>query len=869
MSDDESEMETMCVEETGRALDDQRNFEAEEEDEVTQLSSDGDSVAEDGGQQAAVIVEHDDSNIADGENTMALDEELSNQPDNTDAKDSQVEEEEHFSETTASAQGYEEPADAGKENPEPDTEMVSEDEFPAENVKQLDTEAVSDEELQEMPADALGTEDVSDDELPPPVKKKRKHRHHSSSEDDHSSSDKDKDGKKKKRKHESSEKKSKSSRSSKEKKREKSKSPSKSRGSRESSPKRKTHTSKSSGSTKSKTLPELEKYWKAVRDDPADFTGWTYLLQYVDQESDVEAAREAYDAFLRIYPYCYGYWRKYAEYERSKGDKSKCEEVFSRGLKAIPLSVDLWLHYLTFCKSSMKDNEEALRKQFERAIDRCGLEFRSDRLWDFYISWESDLKNYQNVFAIYDRLLATPVLGFKTHFDNFSKFVQDNQPNKILSVDEFLELRAEAVQKIKEKGLPNADPTVAPPPGDDLVEEEPNPASVDEETKIMRDKIIALRRKIFKNTANEVAKRWKFEEAIKRPYFHVKPLETAQLNTWRDYLDFEISTGDVKRAVILFERCLIACAMYEEFWLKYIRYLECSDSFDDLVRNVYQRACLIHHCKKPYLALEWAAFEESKCNIEEARKVLNHIEKQVPNMLLVFVRRINLERRVKNLEGAAKLYEYYLKNNNRNRYIYTSLSAKYSYFCHLVLNDIDKAIDVLNKAVEKYPDEIKLYIALLNMYMKKQKPVQDCLTVYNKVLEKETFDPETRIKFAQQKIEMLEDYGANVGEISKAHREFSALVKQIMEHGKGHNSRDDKTGSDDSRSKVKNENHGPPQSSMNSGSPGYTNANYTNNYQGGGQAYGGGNSGQYSSQASYNATEIGVSGMAERNSSEE
>lgn len=59
--------------------------------------------------------------------------------------------------------------------------MVSEDEFPAENVKQLDTEAVSDEELQEMPADALGTEDVSDDELPPPVKKKRKHRHHSSS----------------------------------------------------------------------------------------------------------------------------------------------------------------------------------------------------------------------------------------------------------------------------------------------------------------------------------------------------------------------------------------------------------------------------------------------------------------------------------------------------------------------------------------------------------------------------------------------------------------------------------------------------------------------------------------------------------------
>ena len=33
-----------------------------------------------------------------------------------------------------------------------------------------------------------------------------------------------------------------------------------------------------------KESTELEKYWKAVRENPADFTGWTYLLQYVEQE---------------------------------------------------------------------------------------------------------------------------------------------------------------------------------------------------------------------------------------------------------------------------------------------------------------------------------------------------------------------------------------------------------------------------------------------------------------------------------------------------------------------------------------------------------------------------------------------------------
>lgn len=31
-------------------------------------------------------------------------------------------------------------------------------------------------------------------------------------------------------------------------------------------------------------LPELEKYWKPVIEDATNFSGWTYLLQYVDQE---------------------------------------------------------------------------------------------------------------------------------------------------------------------------------------------------------------------------------------------------------------------------------------------------------------------------------------------------------------------------------------------------------------------------------------------------------------------------------------------------------------------------------------------------------------------------------------------------------
>ena len=33
-------------------------------------------------------------------------------------------------------------------------------------------------------------------------------------------------------------------------------------------------------------------------------------------------------------------------------------------------------------------------------------------------------------------------------------------------------------------------------------------------------------------------------------------------------MDFEISTGHHERIVVLFERCMIACALYEDFWMK-------------------------------------------------------------------------------------------------------------------------------------------------------------------------------------------------------------------------------------------------------------------------------------------------------------
>jgi len=101
---------------------------------------------------------------------------------------------------------------------------------------------------------------------------------------------------------------------------------------------------------------KVTKYWTAVRENPSDFTSWTCLLQIVDQENLLEEGRMVYEEFFKWYPYCYGYWKKYSDLEKKNGFLDKCENVFKAGIKAIPLSIDLWIHYLNFMSQNTTEN---------------------------------------------------------------------------------------------------------------------------------------------------------------------------------------------------------------------------------------------------------------------------------------------------------------------------------------------------------------------------------------------------------------------------------------------------------------------------------------------------------------------------------
>lgn len=307
----------------------------------------------------------------------------------------------------------------------------------------------------------------------------------------------------------------------------------------------------------------------------------------------------------------------------------------------------------------------------------------------------------------------------------------------------------------------------------------------EEEIAAIKDRVISARRKVHKVTVGAVTARWSFEEGIKRPYFHVKPLERAQLKNWKDYLDFEIEKGDRERILVLFERCLIACALYDEFWLKMLRYLESlgdqSTQVLNITREVYRRACRIHHPDKPSLHLMWAAFEECQLNFDSAAEILERIEQRCPNLLQIAYRRINVERRRGALEKCQELYKHYIENS-KNKAIAGSLSIKYARFLNKICNDLDAGLAALQQALERDPANTRVALQMIDLCLQRPTVVEDeVVQIMDKFMERADIEPDQKVLFAQRKVEFLEDFGSSAKGLQDAQRALQQALGKATE----------------------------------------------------------------------------------------
>ncbi|XP_017545618.1 pre-mRNA-processing factor 39 isoform X2 [Pygocentrus nattereri] len=554
---------------------------------------------------------------------------------------------------------------------------------------------------------------------------------------------------------------------------------------------------------------DFDRLWKVVSDNPQDFNGWTDLLQYCEQEGHMTASRRALNAFLVKYPLCYGYWKKFADMERRAGHNSKAEEVCVRGLKAIPLSVDLWIHYINLLlgtlNMNLSESIERIRSAFEEAVTASGWDWHSDRLWDLYAEWEKEQGNLLAMTVVYDRVMRVPTQLYSTHYEKLKSHLTSHALQDVLSPEDYIKLRAEykqiQIQAKKEGSNPTADEEEERPPGED----EPADSGKDSEEAMqkMQELLLASREQMYLQNESEVRKRWNYEEGIKRPYFHVKPLDRAQLKAWHSYLDWEMAEAQAvqeviegtsveapehskvsesvaghKRVLILFERCLIACALYEEFWDKYVRYLE-PRSLEE-TRSVYRQACEVHLPYKHSFRLQWSTFEERHGNILEAQRILESLEQYMPGLAMVRLRRAGLERRLGRLDKAESLLREAVEQNKDKPHLHAFFSIKLARFLLKLGKNPSKARAVLQEAIELSPDNSKLYLNLLELEVSGDLRVngggiQQCVS---KALAA-PLSPKTKILFSQRGLQFAEDFGTTVQSVLSIYEEHQKLLDEL------------------------------------------------------------------------------------------
>ncbi|EDV21608.1 uncharacterized protein TRIADDRAFT_59779 [Trichoplax adhaerens] len=471
---------------------------------------------------------------------------------------------------------------------------------------------------------------------------------------------------------------------------------------------------------------ELEAYWKPVRQNSSDFDSWTYLLQYVEKKEDFSYISGAYNEFFKHYPYCYGYWKKYAELAIKYTDSNQVLQIYEAGVNAIPLSIDLWESYLSFFSKSVEESGEnridEIRGLYQRAIATAGLEFISDVLWNSYIAWEKGSGLLKNVIPIFDQILKIPTRQYGSYILSLTDFINNNTPEDILSEEDLASIQSEIASS-----------------GD---------AEQPITTESVRAWLIKPRQALYSANEEEVKKRWGFEDKIKRPYFHVKPLEQDQLKNWREYLDFEIEQGDQNRIRVLFERCLIACALYEEFWLKYAKYMEDCNPKSSLA--VFEKACTVHLPRKHSIHIAWATAEEKFGNFDRADDILKTLLDRVPDLAVVTMHRINLARRRGNADNINGLYSDAISNSKSSltRSLYISQLSKY----HLQESEA-------------------LYWQLLDLELSQPGCVDKTRieAVFSIIFANDALPSTCKEEFSRMRLNFLEDFETDIGRIKEAY----------------------------------------------------------------------------------------------------
>lgn len=230
----------------------------------------------------------------------------------------------------------------------------------------------------------------------------------------------------------------------------------------------------------------------------------------------------------------------------------------------------------------------------------------------------------------------------------------------------------------------------------------------------MRTRIDNFHLEIFSRTQTETTKRWTYESEVKRPYFHVTELDEGQLVNWRKYLDFEEVEGDYVRIQFLYERCLVTCAYYDEFWFRYARWMLAQKDKEEEVRSIYQRASMLYApISRPAIRLQYAHFEEMCDRTDIAQDIYKALLEVLPGHIETIVAWSQMQRRISGLDGAIEVLKAQIDSRETDIYAKAALVAEWARLLWMIKGSAEEARQVYQKNQHWYLDSRAFWINYL------------------------------------------------------------------------------------------------------------------------------------------------------------
>ncbi|CAD6265571.1 unnamed protein product [Miscanthus lutarioriparius] len=428
-----------------------------------------------------------------------------------------------------------------------------------------------------------------------------------------------------------------------------------------------------------------------------DFDAWVSLINAAEGTSadDIEVISLVYHSFLLEFPLCYGYWIKYAAHKARLCTTRYVVDVYEQAVHAVPHSVDIWVSYCGFGICAFEEPAH-IRSLFERALSLVGKDYLCYHLWDMYIEFETSQKQLVQLATIFINTLKFPTKKLHMYYESFRKFVTLLEQEVTSCVAEILSEEMHASEMIGTEDSELDISTIIA----DLFDQKGGHLSPE-----ALKHYLSAGERLYKTSSKIYKEICYFEASIKRPFFHVNPLDDDQLENWHQYLDFVEKNGDFDWAVKLYERCLIPCANYSEFWIRYSEYVDAKGG-REIANHALGRASSCFVKEVPTFCMYYALFKEQIGDAPAARSLFTKARSYFTSGFYANINRLaNMEKRMGNTKAASEIYEIAIEDamQKKNIELLPDLYNNFAQFIYAASHSIIEAKQVFVKGINRAP----------------------------------------------------------------------------------------------------------------------------------------------------------------------